>query len=126
MSDDPLEIIITTGEEPTPQKVGFEALYPVKDDITSIVFLWNTNSYFIDIENNMFMLNGGRRISFPDMGRCHLLYRKRNAVNFAVGSLQATSKKTVTWIVGLENEDEKKIVLMLRDNGKTWQWANEL
>lgn len=125
MRDDPLQIIVTTTEKATPQVVEFEQLYPIKDKITSIIFLWNTNSYYVNIEDNTFMINGGRKLVFATFGEAHVLYRKRSAVSFAVGSPE-TSEKTITWIIGLENEEGEKLFLKLQDNGKTWQWANEL
>lgn len=124
MKEKPLEIIVSV-KGSTPQKVPFENLFDLKDEITSIVLLWDTNSYFLNIENGTFIINGGRRLMIPDMEGAKLLYRKRNGVTYALTGMGKKAHK-VNWIIGLEKSPERRVFLNISGDGKTFEWGTIL
>jgi len=126
MKDVPLEIIITTGENPDPQLVQFSDLYDLRESITSIMYLWNTNCYYVDVTHQTFIINGGRKLHF-EMGPCRVCYRRRNQHKYAMNDLKGKPEKTQIHIVGLEKiGTEKRLILMISEDGQEWRWANKL
>jgi hypothetical protein len=124
------EIIVTTKNEPSKQRiVQFSDLYSIRNDIKSIMFLWNTNCYYINVSTGVFIVNGGRRIQFPGSGDYILIYRRRNIQTY---DLQPTdenvkSRLQIRWILGIEDKDTKSMLLLvISSDGSSWQWANKL
>lgn len=121
-----LEIIITTRDAlSTPRAVRFEELYDLRKDIASIMFLWDTNSYYVDSLSRMFMINGGRRI-VVDMDDCEVIYRKRNSQ--VMSMTDGASRKDTAWIVGIQETTPKGKMraLKITDGGFSWQWIDSL
>jgi hypothetical protein len=122
--DDRLEIIATVKGETKPRTMKFEELYPVKDDLETVMFLWNTNSYYVDCLNNTMIINGGRRFRFGYIGESKLIYRKRTAMTMTIAGEQ--SNKSV-WLVGLEGINEDQMVLLeIEYDGSAWRWLKSL
>lgn len=123
---DILEIIVSTIHSDMPKPVKFEELYGIKDDVISIIFLWNHNSYFVNVKERTFIINGGRKMNFPATGKTKLLYRKRTAETVAITGAAEGSNRVITWLVGFEDEVENKLFLQISEDGKHWTWANAL
>lgn len=122
-----LEIIVTTRDAlNAPRTVRFEELYDLRENIASIMFLWDSNSYYVDSLSKVFMINGGRRIILDSMGDCSIMYRKRNSQTMSLTG--KASKTNTAWIVGLqEDTDEGRIAaLKITDGGSSWQWIDSL
>lgn len=128
MDGDPHEIIITTQEDSNqPRVVEFLDLYDLRNDITTMMYLWNANSYFVDVVNRTFIINGGRKLKFGDMGPCRILYRRRNQQRYATNDLSKASEKVVLWLLGLEEIGTKRrLLLIVSEDGVAWRWANKL
>lgn len=125
MEEDFLEIIIKVDGEREPRKVSFNELYPLRDQIESIMFLWNANSYYVDCLDNVFIINGGRKLRFPQMGHSVIEYRKRTSMQVsAVGAHEP--QKQVEWIIGLRGAKEDILVLKIDESGRDWVWINHL
>lgn len=127
--NDPHEIIVTTFSEPTKQQVvDFSRLFEMREDIASMMYLWNTNCYYVNVQDRTFMINGGRKIQFSDLRKCRVLYRRRNSVSYSLNP-QGNGKpeRRTSWILGVEEKGTKRMVmLIIGEDGSTWQWANKL
>ena len=128
MKVNPHEIIVTTREDSNqPRVVQFLDLYALRDDITSMMYLWDTNCYYVNVGSRTFIINGGRKLSFGSLGPCRILYRRRNRRTFAIDGKDGGPEKTTLWLLGLEERaGEKKIILIISEDGMAWQWANKL
>lgn len=126
--NDPHEIIITTRKDSSkPRVVQFSELYALRHDITSMMYLWNTSCYYVDVVHQTFTVNGGRKIVFGDFKRCKILYRRRNQVSYALNSDNNGPEKKLNWLLGLEEIGTKRMVLLIiSEDGRFWQWANKL
>lgn len=117
-----LEIIITD-ESGRPESVPFTDLHKRKDTLQSIMFLWDTNCYFVSREENTFIINGGRKLPFPDMGSTHIVYRKRTKRKISGTS---EGRESIEWIVGLQNEKNIGVLLCISETGHEWKWRDRI
>jgi len=124
---DPHEIIITTRENPNqPRVVQFSDLFSIRDDIKSMMYLWNANCYYVDVVDQVFIINGGRKIKIEAYDNCKVMYRRRNAISYTVNSNNGPKKK-VNWLLGLEEiKTEKMVFLQISEDGCFWSWENKL
>ena len=122
---DKLEIIVTTrSQQGKAKRVSFSEIYPIKDDIETIMFLWNSNSYYVSVKDKTFIVNGGRRLHINDIGKCKLLSRKRNQLTLSTTGDEGKEQK-IFWLVGVESED-KVCYLKISEDGKVYEWCNTL
>lgn len=127
MDNGKLEILIKVKDEEKPRKVLFNEMYPLREKIDSLVFLWKYNSYYINIKKSEFIINGGMRIAFPRIKDSRLVYRKRTAKTVSVAGGAKGDRVEITWIIGIENgEGGEMILLNITELGNTWCWANTL
>jgi len=125
--DDVHEIIITTREDSSnPRVVQFRDLFALREQIQSMMFIWNTNCYYVDVVSQTFIINGGRKIQFSNFEACKVLYRRRTQLKYTTNS-EGEPETILTWLIGLEEIGTKRMVLLIvSDNGVVWQWANKL
>jgi len=130
--NDPLEIIITTRENQTPQIVPFEALYQLHQTevITTMMLLWNHNSYYVSVPDKTFIVNGGRKLALEQFGECEFLYRRRNQVEVGMNEPSddgGEKTKVVNWIIGLKSVGADTMVLLqIAEDGHAWSWLDGL
>lgn len=126
--DDPHEIIITTRDNPNkPRVVQFEELNALRDDILTMSHLWNFGSYYVSVPDRTFIINGGRKYSVGNLGECEFLYRRRCRFDMAMNGNGEPTNKTVMWIMGLQDkETEKMVLLQISEDGRQWLWADSL
>ena len=122
------EIIITTLEDPDkPRIVEFRDLFGLRENIKSMMYIWNTNCYYVDIVSQTFIINGGRKIRFSKFEKCKVLYRRRSQISYTTDSEDGKPKVKLTWLIGLQEIGTKRMVLLIvSDDGSVWQWANKL
>ena len=113
-----LEIIVHLKDN-KPKIISFEDLYAVRGQMESIVFLWNTNSYYVSILDNTIIVNGGRKIHFKEMGNCNIEYRKRSTFQYSTTG-DHEPRKDHKWLFGLRNENKEVVLLEVASNGKNW------
>lgn len=122
------EIIINTRKDSNhPRVVQFSDLFDLRNDISTMLYLWTTNSYYIDVVSRTFIINGGRKIIFSDYKDCKILYRRRNQISYAVDGKEKPLDKKINWILGIEEIETKRMVLLIiSEDGQFWEWANKL
>lgn len=120
----PMEILVTMRDSPSSKVVEFSELHGLIDNVGSIMFLWNSNSYYVDSISKTFIVNGGRRTRFNEIGNCKILYRKRNQLQLSMSG--APGETRVIWIVGLESESGEWVLLHITEDGSEWDWATKL
>lgn len=122
--NDPMEILVTLKDNPSPRMVDFSELHGLVDSMGSMMLLWNTNSYYVDSVSKTFIVNGGRRTRFSEMENCRIVYRKRNQIQLSMtGDNQGTQ---CMWIMGLESETGDRIMLEISEDGSGWDWITKL
>lgn len=122
----PKEIIVTTKDDPgCPKNVDFPDLHPMIGEITSMMFLWDENSYYVNVENNMFIVNGGRRLRVERLGKCRALCRKRNQAELSLTGEEKSRK--VFWLIGLQDIDTESVFLVkISEDGREYSWEETL
>ena len=124
------EWIITTYEDANPRKVDFLELLGLRDQISSALLLWNFNSYYINLSEAYFIINGGRKIQptvFFNMTDRKFLYARRHRETLPVGVDLGNENRTheVFYLLGVEGmlEGEKKeLLLLISSDGTLWKW----
>lgn len=123
---DQFEILVTVQDDPNPRKVEFSDLFPLRESLQSVMFLFNTNSYYVDALSKTFIINGGRRICFKELGECEILYRKRNRAEVSLTGDQKGSPMTF-YLIGLREKETGRVVFtMVTEDGASWEWGNTL
>jgi hypothetical protein len=126
------EFIITTTDEPEQREAQFSDLYALKDKIASIMLLWDFNSYYINIQQGYFIINGGRRIQ-PTVASLmlhkKLEYARRNRmdVQIAGDDEKENPEISISYIFGMHGvsgDEEKSILLHISSDGTTWCWRD--
>ena len=122
------EIIITTQEDPKPRVVDFSELYTLREDISSMMYLWDTNCYYVDVVNRTFIINGGRKIKFETFRDSRILYRRRNQVHVTMDAPGSNGKKhDIHWLLGIEDKGTGDMVFVeVTENGHDFAWQNKL
>jgi len=126
--DDPHEIIVTLQDQPTePCVVQFSELFDLRDNIVTMMHLWNSNSYYVDVKRRMFIINGGRKIVVNFPKECRLFYRRRNQFEKGMNSNNWADNRKANWLMGLEDKETGKLVfLQIAEDGHVWAWADKL
>ena len=122
---DTLEIIVQTKSLSTPRPILFEDLFDMKDELTVLLFLWNTSSYLIRTDSNSFTINGGRNMQFPHLGPSVIEYRRRTQVDVSLNNDIATPHHRISWIIGLQGVD-RAMYIEIAEDGKLWKWKTSL
>lgn len=121
-----VEIIASFKNGEESRVVAFSELYGLRQNICSLLLLWDTNSYYVNCEEGVVMVNGGRRIRSDKFRDSEILYRKRNAMTYSMASNEDTSpEKVVSWIIGLQKAGEM-VALEIKNEGVTWGWITHL
>ena len=127
--NDPHEIIITIRKDSKSTRVvQFSDLYALRTEIEKMIYLWNTNCYYVDVVNRTFIINGGRKMQIEKMGECKILYRRRTQFEKGIDSDDSEPKnKKINWILGIEEIETKKVVFVqISEDGKNWSWEDKL
>ena len=131
---DQVEFIITVQKDLVPKTVKFEQLNSIRDKITSLTFLWTTNSYYVNIVRKYFIINGGRRLQiekdFHGYEKVALLYCKRHTITMGTNEIISNGggvkKHNIFYIMGLQGigDEPKEILLHISPNGRMWKWLD--
>ncbi len=111
------EWVISVYGEPKPRSVSFKELFELKDKISSMTLLWNTHSFYVNVEEGYFIINGGRRLKplpFESLEDKKILYARRNSMNVTVSGNDDLKQGDiiVTYLLGVHGklgEEEKEI-----------------
>lgn len=122
--ENPMEIIATFKDDSSSRIVEFSELHGLIDNISSVMFLWNTNCYYVDSVSKTFIVNGGRRTRFNEMGNCKILYRRRNQLRLSMSGVPGETRSV--WILGLVSEYGEMVLLSISEDGSEWGWATKL
>jgi hypothetical protein len=126
------EWIITTTDESLSRPVDFKELFGLKSTIVTAMLLWDTNSYYVNVSEGFFVINGGRTISVPkNIGSDPVfLYTRRVSQAFSAfeGEVKSTKKDT-TYLFGVESVSDSgtklEIFLTISQDGRFWRWGNK-
>lgn len=122
--DNPHEILVAYKDDPEVRLISFSELHAVVDKISSLIFLWDTNSYCVNCVSRTFILNGGRVIHAEKLQDCSILYRKRSKLEISISG-EGSWSKTV-WIIGLQAATGDMTFIKISEDGKTWEWGTAL
>lgn len=92
------------------------------------MILWDTNCYYVTVDDSVFIVNGGRRVSFAtDMGEYpRIMYRRRSSMDISFSD-GVPRDRGVQWIIGIESEDTgKRVFLKVSEDGASWEWGTKL
>lgn len=123
------EWFITDSLEGKPKQVNFPDIFSIKSDVKSLMILWPLSSYYVNIEEKYFIIQGGKRIQpsgITEMKDVRLLYARRNRQDM---TLDGQSKVLhVSYLIGIEGELEgetRVLFLEVSDDGRFWRWKFE-
>jgi hypothetical protein len=125
-----LSIIVTLRDSDIPKRIEFYDIFKCKDSIKSLIYLYDFNSYLVNIDEGFFCINGGRRIkpcncdSYEDR---QLIYAKRNAKDINVNSGEE-SELRINYLLGVKGRFEneyKTVLLQISEDGSSWIWRDK-
>jgi hypothetical protein len=124
--------MITTYENFSAHKVDFSELYSKKNQITSMLLMWDYNSYYVNITNKYFIINGGNRIRptiMETMEQPVLEYARRNRANIEI-NVESTKngKVEISYLIGVTglcDGTAKSILLHISETGDMWMWKED-
>lgn len=127
------DIIVTTELNPEPFQVLFSDLYALKNKIKSLLFLWDYNSYYVNVEQGYFIINGGRRIQPTitlTMTDKIIEYAKRNRVDVTLDNNENINSGEVQssyllGIIGKDGTENKSILIHISPDGSLWGWKDK-
>ena len=125
-----LSIVITLKDSETPKRIGFFDIFKCKDDIKTLIYLYDFNSYLVNIEEGFFCVNGGRRIKPCNCDKYEnkkLVYAKRNSKEVNINSGDE-SNINVNYLIGLQGDFEgenKTVLLQISEDGSSWVWRDK-
>ena len=124
------EWIITTYDSSKKQHVEvFKNLFAQREEIDSMMLLFDYNSYYISVDGRFFIINGGRRIQPRELQILEnpiILYARRHTKTISVsGNSEPTD--TLTYLLGVEgivDGEKKELFLQISQDGRFWAWRN--
>lgn len=106
MEPHPPEFVIASKAKRTLEKVTFEYISQHRPEVVTAALVWNTNSYLVDVEEQVFVVNGGKKIRFDEwpIDNRRLLLIQSNRQDVKEGELQVV--KVVSYMLGIEGTHE--------------------
>ena len=121
-----LEILIFKDNDKKPISISFEEIKTYKQQIKKIIFLYDYNSYLIDIEKRVFIINGGRFIRhnwFNFVKEIEFIgYRRHNQKISLNGN---NNNEEISYLIGFKDKrnDNNEFYLHIFEEGKSWKWV---
>lgn len=105
----PPQIVVATKKERVLYLTTFEDVAITKEEVATCALIWNTNSYYIDVENQIFVVNGGKKIRFDEyqVANAILVFVRRHHV-----TLNGEKKEETSYFLGYEGEGKEKHEMM--------------
>jgi len=121
----PHEILVAYRGDPALYIVMFSGLHAIIDQVSTMIFLWNTNSYVVNCESRTLIINGGRAIHADELQDCTVLYRKRNRLDVSISGEESRFK--TTWLLGLQDSEMgASVFIKISEDGDSWEWGTVL
>ena len=120
--------IITTYDDETQRAVEFSQLFALRSKIRTALLLWDTNSYYVNVKDRFFMINGGRKIPINDnfSDTISFLYARRNKQSVALFTSKGSiTKPEVSYILGVEGIENQELFIHITKNGTLWEWGDK-
>lgn len=122
-----LEFIVKLKNEDTPKTLPFKELFQNRSNMESMQLLWDCSSYYVNVEERYFIINGGRRVQ-PDnlvmMESPMVLYTRRNKQEVGMDGVEV-GDRVITYLLGAEGIVDgihKEILLEIEETGILWRW----
>jgi hypothetical protein len=130
MKNEPSIIVVLTGDT-VPRKIGFYDIFKYKQYIKTIIFLYDFNSYLINVEEGYFCINGGRRIKpngCDEYEDRQLKYAKRNTkeVDLTDGHEATVRTNYILGLTGILGNEIKNVLIQISEDGLSWNWRDSL
>lgn len=127
-----LDIVITLKDGNT-KKVDFTDIKKMADDISKVIFMYECNSYVVDVEHKTFLINGGRYLTFDWLKKVdtvHLQCFRRNRKEFNINGSEIAGNNIVSvsyllGFYGIIKAEKKEVYLHISEDGKAWHWLNK-
>lgn len=113
------------------KKVLFKDIFPNRDNIESIMMLWDTNSYYINVKNKYFLINGGRRvqpIALLEMEDLKPLAVHRHRKELSTNTMDVTGNESSLFLVGVTGiikDEVRDLFLYISQDGSMWSWGTK-
>ena len=100
------EIVAASKAKRQLEKTTFEYISQHRAEVTIAALVWNTNSYFIDVEEQVFVINGGKKIRFDEwqIDDSQILLIRRNKQDLKDGEPQKVVP--LGYMLGLQGTHE--------------------
>jgi len=127
------DFIITTDDNAEAREIQFSDIFNLKNKITSIMLLWDYNSYYVNIEQGYFIINGGKRIQ-PTVATMmlhkKLEYARRNRMDIQMDGDDTLEESDIrmSYLFGIEgivDNEHKSILLHISEDGFLWGWRDK-
>lgn len=121
-----LEIIAFT--DTGMEKIEFTDIKKKAESISKLVFLWDYNSYVVDIRRHSFIINGGREFDLQGTEGLEFICLRRKQQEIGLNGKAKTEPEVTAYLLGFHGimESEKKeIYLKITADGRQWYWLDK-
>jgi hypothetical protein len=122
-------IIISTIDNETLHEVLFEDVYRQRENITTALLRWKTNSYFLNIKERSFTVDGDKIFYYPEFFDAHMIYIRRNKLKVNISDLYAETEfdhHQLQHLFGLQGKNKQdqfiERFLCISVDGTNWSW----
>lgn len=112
--------IRTTGS-PLFKTVVFKDILALKNQINAVSLVFDTNSYYVDVEDQHFVINGGRKLKIETqiVSSPKLFYCVERRKDIGIGN--NVLSQSFTYLLGYEGKD-KMMFMRIAPDGKTFRF----
>jgi len=117
--------VITSKDHTTPHPMPFKKLFSIKESLISLALIWPTNSYYVNIQQEHFVINGGLYLKMSEYeGAKCIEYRRRRRKDLSADGSKVL-KQSMFYLLGWKVEN-RYLFLEISEDGKKWEWRNRL
>lgn len=127
------DFIVSTSVPFDFRKISFSEFFKIKDHVKAVSILWEYNSYFINVHEGIFIINGGKKVRpiyLDKMTDLKLEYARRNRMDVVLDTTEKikTREIQIVYLFGIKGKyydgTEKMILLQISQDGSCWAWKD--
>lgn len=122
------DYVIANGKEKILHPVTFEYVSQNRISIASAALIWATNAYFVDVEAQTFVVNGGKKIRFEEwlVEDPILLLVRRHLREYKMNDGSQPPVETMSFFLGYEgisNGEKKMMAMFISPSGNEFRFV---
>jgi hypothetical protein len=114
-----------------PNPIEFYDIFKHRHEVDTIIFLFDFNSYLVNIEEGYFCINGGRKVQMSNCNNFEnrtLVYAKKHSKEVDIGSEEEVRPILINYLIGIGGElngEPEIVAIQFTEDGTVWSWRNK-